>query len=53
MKKVPVLTYDRCVGYYAPTRDMNRGKKEEVSMRKRFDVNAFAIAEVEREKIPA
>lgn len=35
MKQIPVEVYDRCVGYFRPVAQMNKGKKEEISQRKR------------------
>jgi len=37
-KRVPCLVFSRCVGYYAPVRNWNRGKKQEFKERKVYEV---------------
>ena len=53
MQKVPCEIYDRCVGYFRPTEQMNKGKQEEQSMRKRFDANAYCKGEFKKEEVTA
>jgi len=38
MKKVPVLTYSRVVGYYAPINQWNPGKQEEFKERHEYKI---------------
>ena len=42
--KIPVECYTRCVGYFRPTSQMNKGKQEEVSDRKMADPKILAYA---------
>lgn len=43
-KKIECEIYDRTVGYFASTKTMNRGKREEQSMRKRFSIEQIREA---------
>jgi anaerobic ribonucleoside-triphosphate reductase len=38
VKQIPVECYDRTVGYFSTTDRMNKGKQEEVSSRKRYNL---------------
>ncbi len=38
MKKIPVDTYSRVVGYFRKVSNWNKGKKQEWSERKLFDI---------------
>ena len=38
-KEIPVISYTRTVGYFAPFNNVNKGKQEEIKERKLFDVN--------------
>lgn len=35
------IVYSRVVGYYSPTRNWNKGKKEEFAARKTFNLDCF------------
>lgn len=37
-KRIPVEVYSRVVGYFRPVNQWNKGKREEFSERKHFDV---------------
>lgn len=43
MKKIPVLTYTRTVGYFSNTASMNPGKRQEVSERKMCDISKMGL----------
>jgi len=45
MKKIQCEIYDRTVGYFSSTSQMNKGKKEEQSMRRRFNANKYCSEE--------
>ena len=49
-KKIPVECYTRIVGYFRPTSEVNKGKAEEIAMRRPFDANKY-LAEKERENV--
>lgn len=40
-KQIPCETYDRCVGYYSSIKGTNPGKKEEISLRKRYNISSL------------
>jgi len=40
-KEIPTLIYSRVSGYYNPTQNFNKGKKEEFSERKMINIEAF------------
>jgi hypothetical protein len=44
MKQIPVDTYSRVVGYFQPTRQWNKGKKQEFSERVTFDIKKIKKA---------
>ena len=44
-KKMPCEKYDRTVGYFSSTANMNKGKRAEQADRKRFDANAYCKKE--------
>lgn len=41
MKAVPVLCYSRVSGYYNPTVNFNKGKREEFAERKMMNISEF------------
>lgn len=46
--KVPVICYSRSVGYYAPVQNFNKGKRQEFSERKLYNM-PLAISKVQEE----
>ncbi len=44
--KVPVEVYSRVVGYFRPINQWNKGKREEFSQRKSYNIESFNRAEV-------
>jgi len=40
LKRVPCEVYSRIVGYLRPVRDWNRGKQQEFSERRMYDVRS-------------
>jgi hypothetical protein len=49
IKRVPCEVYSRIVGYLRPVRDWNRGKQQEFSERKMYDLPAAPPDEVVQE----
>jgi hypothetical protein len=41
IKIIPCEIWTRCVGYYRPVNQMNKGKQEEVSQRKMMPTSAI------------
>ena len=41
VRRVPVLSYTRVVGYFSPSANWNKGKAEEIRQRRLFDANAY------------
>ena len=41
MRVIPALIYSRVSGYYNPTVNFNKGKREEFSERKMIDISEF------------
>lgn len=44
MKQVPTMIYSRVVGYFQPTNQWNKGKKEEFSERKPYSLDKIREA---------
>jgi hypothetical protein len=49
LRRVPCEVYSRIVGYLRPVRDWNRGKQQEFSERKVYDLGAVPPADVIQE----
>lgn len=45
VRRVPVLSYTRVVGYFSPSANWNKGKAEEISQRRLFDANKYCAKE--------
>ena len=45
VRRVPVLSYTRVVGYFSPSSNWNRGKAEEIRQRRLFDANKYCERE--------
>jgi len=43
MKQIPVIVFDRTVGYFAPVNQTNPGKKEEILSRLRYNISDMEI----------
>lgn len=49
--KIPVEVFTRTVGYYAPVKNTNPGKKEEISERKYINMNNLKSIMVNKDEI--
>ena len=45
VRRVPVLSYTRVVGYFSPSSNWNKGKAEEIRQRRLFDANKYCERE--------
>ena len=45
VRRVPVLSYTRVVGYFSPSANWNKGKAEEIRQRRLFDANEYCKRE--------
>ena len=45
VRRVPVLSYTRVVGYFSPSANWNKGKAEEIRQRRLFDANKYLKGE--------
>ena len=45
VRRVPVLSYTRVVGYFSPSANWNKGKAEEIRQRRLFDANKYCARE--------
>jgi anaerobic ribonucleoside-triphosphate reductase len=52
LRRVPCEVYSRIVGYLRPVRDWNRGKQQEFSERKTYDIRSARSDEVAQEPKP-
>lgn len=52
MKRIPVETYSRVVGYFRPVNQWNKGKKEEYKERKEYSLNEImgALDKIKKKK---
>ena len=48
IKKIPVEVYSRVVGYFRPTYDWNKGKREEFNERKTYSLNKINNTDSDR-----